>query len=108
MTRPLTPAAVAVNHVPDSRSVAAAMPIVVSDQTSLAVLGMDDRQFRELVRQRAIPHRKWKRHIFALVADVLAALGLTTNANAGSPPSEASALTEAEAITLAVGPRRSR
>jgi hypothetical protein len=51
-------------------------PVTVSQATSLAVLGVDGRRFRELVHARSIPHGRVGKLVVARVSDVLEALGL--------------------------------
>lgn len=78
-----------------------AAPVVVSDQTSLDVLGMGPRQFRALIVERAIPHTTWKRHVFARLDDLLEALGLV--APTASPRGSWS---EDDVVARAAGGRR--
>jgi len=82
-------------------------PVVVSDQTSLAILGMDGRQFRTFIEQHTIPHRVWKRHVFVSLDRVLQALGLSSEPAVAPPTGEREqSWDEATVIQLAARPRK--
>lgn len=79
---------------------------VVSDLTSLAVLGLVARQFKAFLRTNGIPHCKVGRRTLAKTDDVLAVIDRLTGAP--SSPGPGPGLTEAEAVELAVRPRLQR
>ena len=77
--------------------------VVVSDATSLAVLGLNGRQLRALIVERAVPHARWRRHVSARVDHLLQALGLADAAPCPTQPWD-----EEAAIAAAVKPRKRR
>ncbi len=77
-----------------------AAAVVVSDQTSLAVVGLDARQFRAFVREHGVPHVEQHRHVLARVSDVLEALDRL----AGGKPR--TSWSEEDVVAVAAGRRR--
>lgn len=65
-------------------------PIVVSDLSAAAVVGLEPRQFRELVRAKAIPHTLSGQRMLVRAEDLLAALDVA--------PAAAEPLSEAPAV----------
>jgi hypothetical protein len=61
-----------------ARADAARVPaVLVSDSTSLDILGLNARQFRDFLRAEQIPHAKAGRRTVARLDDVMGALALT-------------------------------
>lgn len=68
---------------------------VVSDLTSWEILGLTARQYRQWLVDHQVPHETWRRHVFARVDHVLAALDRASGAGS------ASSLTEDDVVRLA-------
>ncbi len=75
-------------------------PVVVSDLTALAVVGLTARQYRAFLREHEVPHAKVGRRTLARLADVLDALD--RNSGRGATPAR---WNEEETIARAVGGR---
>lgn len=66
----------------------AVVAVVVSDATSLAVVGLTPRQFRAFLREQSVPHAKVGRRTVARVDRVLEAIDRLSGTNVRAPWSE--------------------
>jgi len=77
----------------------AVAPVIVSDATSLAVVGLTARQFKSFLREHDVAHARHGRRTLALLAHVTEALARMTGADLPQ-------WNEAEIIARAAGGRR--
>ena len=86
-------------------------PVCVSQDTSLHVLGIASRPFREAVIRHAIPHVRLGRLVLVRVADWLAAMdrmAATTNATASADELDAAPIMSMDEMFARIGRRPAR
>lgn len=74
MKRARAPSSRSRNLRPRATADLAVKPVTVTDLTSAIVLGLEPRQFRELVASAKVPHTRLGHRVVCRVEDVLAAL----------------------------------
>ena len=84
----------------------AVTPLVITDQTSFAVVGLDDRQFRDLVKQHGIPSRVVGRRLLVLARDLETFVRKTIAEAPDAPSDMGAALEDADRILAKIGKRR--
>jgi hypothetical protein len=92
----------------------AIVPATVTDRSAPAVLGLEERAYRELVARERVPHALVGRRVVARVEDVLAALDRIARRQAGSEvadqdsePAPSGRTTGADRILARIGRVRS-
>ena len=87
------------------KGASAASPVVVSDATSLAVVGLTPRQFRAFVREHRIPHAKIGRRTLVRIDRLLETIDRLSGAE---PRETAVTWDEAAIVEMAARPRLRR